>query len=93
MNSSDYLEIVIRHVLSTPTVLQLVLSAWFVFVVVYRFGIQRHLRYKVFTGKFGDSKILNCESCFAFWLCLLISTNLTTAAAAYLLYNFYEGKR
>lgn len=88
MSLSALVELLYNHITATPTVLQLVLSTFVTFVIVYRWNIQRHLRYKVFT-RFSESKILNCDTCFGFWLCLLISTNLTTAAAAYLLYNFY----
>lgn len=91
MNLSALVELLYNHITETPTVLQLVLSTFVTFVIVFRWNIQRHLRYKVFT-RCSESKILNCETCFGFWLCLLISTNLTTAAAAYLLYNFYEQK-
>lgn len=98
MNLQDYLDLIIPqrclahriivHLLLTPTLLQFVLSTLITFVVVYRWAVPRWIRLN--HPKLGDYKVLKCETCFSFWLCLLISTNLTTAAAAYLLYNFYE---
>ncbi len=83
-----YVKLCIAHVLSTPTLLQLALCTLTTFVAVYRWGVPRWIRLNY--PKLGAYKVLKCETCFSFWLCLLISTNLTTAAAAYLLYNFYE---
>lgn len=106
MNLPESVETCIAHVLSTPTLTSFVLTVFLSFVLMYRFNVQRHLRYKTFHSfvyrdrtkantkyyhRFLD-KLLNCETCFAFWLCFLISTNLTTAAAAFLLFNYYEQK-
>lgn len=97
MNLNDLADLCIRHVLSTPTMQQFVLSIFITFFVVYRYNVQRRIRYHNHIEPSDltmwlrfRTKILNCESCFGFWLCLLISTNLTTAAAAFLLYNLYE---
>lgn len=84
MNIEDLFD----YFIQTPSILKLALCTFITFVVVYRWGLQRMIRYHFPTLK--KHKILNCETCFGFWFCLLISTNLLTGVIAYLIYNFYE---
>lgn len=79
------------HVISTPSVMQLVLCTWISFVAVYRWGITRWIKYNFVPYK--KYKVLECETCFSFWFCCLISTNLITGMIAYLIFNFYEKNR
>lgn len=86
-----------NHITATPTLLQFVLSVFVTFFVVYRYNVQRRIRYRFGWGERDATKwnrfvrkILNCNSCFGFWLCLCISTNIVTGAAAFLLFNYYE---
>lgn len=65
-----------------------VLMIFLVFVLTYRWGLNFRIRMNLFKGK--KIKILYCDTCFGFWLCLLLSTNLVTAATAFLIYSFYE---
>lgn len=59
-----------------------------VFVMVYRWGINRLIYLN--WPKAKRIKSIYCSTCFAFWLTLLISTNVLTAAMAFLIYSFYE---
>lgn len=84
----DLLEHIYTYAIQTPSLLRLALCTFITFVAVYRWGLPRFLTLNF--PKLKKYKVLNCESCFAFWLCLLISTNLLTGIIAYLVYNFYE---
>jgi hypothetical protein len=59
-----------------------------VFVLVYRWGVNR----KIYLHHPGAKKIkfIYCSTCFAFWLTLLLSTNVLTAMMAFLIFSFYE---
>lgn len=87
MNLQD----LISSFLGSPSQLQFVTCTFVTFVAVYRWGLNRWLRYNFFSYK--KYKVLECETCFAFWLCLLISINFQTAVVAYLIFNFYEKNR
>ena len=59
-----------------------------VFVMVYRWGINRQIYLN--WPKSKRVKMIYCDTCFAFWLTLAISTNVLTAIMAFLIYSFYE---
>lgn len=84
MSIQDFCE----FVTATPSVMQLVLCTFITFVVVYRWDILSWIKFN--HPKMKRFKVLKCETCFAFWFCLLISTNLITAMIGYLIFNFYE---
>ena len=83
-----YTHSIYSHVTCVPLLFWFALYIFISFVVVYRWSAPQYLRLRF--PKLEKSKILNCETCFTFWLCLLISTNLLTAITAYLISNFYE---
>ena len=64
------------------------IMVFLVFVLVYRWGINRMIYLN--WPKAKRYKIIYCDTCFAFWLTLLLSTNVLTAITAFLIYSFYE---
>jgi hypothetical protein len=78
----------LRNWYELPTYEFNLIIVFIVFVLVYRIGLNKwlylnHPRLKKF-------KPIYCSSCFGFWLSLILSTNVLTAATAFLLYSFYE---
>lgn len=59
-----------------------------VFVIVYRWGLNRKI-YLMYP-KVKKIKFIYCSTCFAFWLTLVLSTNVLTAITAFLIFSFYE---
>jgi hypothetical protein len=58
------------------------------FVLVYRIGLNRWIYLQ--WPKAKKYKVIYCSACFGFWITLLFSTNVLTAASAFLIYSFYE---
>lgn len=88
MNITDLLELLIERFVTLPSAEYVILPIFVVFVAVYRWGVHRWIKFRVFDGR--RYKLLECTTCFAFWLLLITSTNITTAAIGYLIYNYYE---
>lgn len=78
----------LRNWTELPTYEFNLLMVFISFVLVYRVGLNRWIYLN--WPKAKKIKAIYCSTCFAFWLTLVLSTNVLTAITAFLIFSFYE---
>lgn len=77
----------LENTIELQSVEVITLHVFISFVVTFRWGINRWMYLQ--WPKLKKKKLIYCSTCFAFWLALAMSQNVTTAALAFLIFNFY----